>query len=242
MLLIHLRFTEACEGAGLIPPTQNGFRAEHQTNNNVFILRTMIEKCRANNKHLFVAFVDITNDFPSTDHALLWITLRDAKLTGRYFDWIWELYHQMCYKVALNGHLSEEFQALCGVLIGDPMSLLLWNLYMATMALPSHPDDVSIMGKVLCHLEHADDIVLASTSPEGLQSHFNDLLAWCKSRWLLVNATKTKVMIFNGYPVPWPNFYLGGKQLEIHPEYTYIGMHLQARTPDIFEHHYEVKK
>jgi hypothetical protein len=49
-------------------------------------------------------------------------------------------------------------------------------------------------------------------------------------------------MIFNGYPDPWPTFYLGDKLLAVQPSYTYIGMHLQAGTPDIFEHHYEVKK
>jgi hypothetical protein len=242
MLLIHMRFTSACEEAGLIPPTQNGFRSEHRTNNNVFILRTMIEKCRADDERLFVAFVDITNAFPSTDHAILWLTLRDAKLTGRYFDWIRELYRQMRYKVALNGHLSEEFQSLCGVLIGDPLSPLLWNLFLSTMDLPPHPDDVMIMGKILCHLEHADDIVLASRSPAGLQKHLNDLLDLCTAHRLLVNAIKTKVMIFNGYPEPWPTFYLGDKRLAVQPEYTYIGMHMQSGTPNIFEHHYELKK
>jgi hypothetical protein len=131
MLLILLRFSKACRTANIIPPTQNGFRPHHHTSNNVFILRTAIETSRAQGKQLFVAFVDITNAFPSTDHPLLWLTLQDLNLTGRYFDWIRAVYQKLRYQVALDGQFSEEFQSLCGVLIGDPMSPLLWDLFMS---------------------------------------------------------------------------------------------------------------
>ncbi|KAH7879159.1 uncharacterized protein C8R40DRAFT_1021061, partial [Lentinula edodes] len=91
-LLIHLKLSHALEQAQVIPPSQNGFRSGYHTNNNAFILRTLIEKApyRVNCMHmtntLFAAFVDISNAFPSTNQSSLWIKLASLGLTGQYFD------------------------------------------------------------------------------------------------------------------------------------------------------------
>ncbi|KAF9065649.1 hypothetical protein BDP27DRAFT_1151169, partial [Rhodocollybia butyracea] len=85
-LIIHMKLSEAAESAGIIPPSQNGFRENHRTNNNVFVLRTVIEETRSNDETLFVAFVDISNAFPSTNRHRLWNKLYDYGMTGRYFD------------------------------------------------------------------------------------------------------------------------------------------------------------
>ncbi|KAJ3851203.1 hypothetical protein EV368DRAFT_2556, partial [Lentinula lateritia] len=85
-LLIHLKLSHALEQAQVIPPSQNGFRSGYRTNNNAFILRTLIEKARASRNTLFAAFVDISNAFPSTNQSSLWIKLASLGLTGQYFD------------------------------------------------------------------------------------------------------------------------------------------------------------
>ena len=43
-------------------------------------------------------------------------------------------------------------------------------------------------------LQYADDIVLISESPEGLQRH---LKAFCTNKGVSINMDKTKVMVFN---------------------------------------------
>ncbi|OBZ76827.1 hypothetical protein A0H81_02948 [Grifola frondosa] len=74
-LLIDHRLREWADAQEQLPPSQNGFRAGHRTNNNAFILRTAIEKARSERKSLYVAFVDFTNVFPSVDQATLWVKL-----------------------------------------------------------------------------------------------------------------------------------------------------------------------
>ncbi|KAF9032298.1 hypothetical protein BDZ89DRAFT_900739, partial [Hymenopellis radicata] len=71
---------------GAVPPSQNGFRPGRRTNNNMFILRTMIDQARAEGKVLWTAFVDISNAFPSTNHDALWIKLHKMGATGKIFD------------------------------------------------------------------------------------------------------------------------------------------------------------
>lgn len=41
------------------------------TNNNMFILRAAIDRARADQKVLYVAFIDLINAFPSTDPPTL---------------------------------------------------------------------------------------------------------------------------------------------------------------------------
>ncbi len=59
------------EANDVLPPSQNGFREHYRTNNNMFILRAAIDRARADQKVLYVAFIDLINAFPSTDPPTL---------------------------------------------------------------------------------------------------------------------------------------------------------------------------
>ncbi|KAJ6536234.1 hypothetical protein B0H19DRAFT_860487, partial [Mycena capillaripes] len=85
-LLIHKRITKWAIAGGLIPDYQNGFREGYRTNNNPFILRCVKEWSRANGFSVYVAAVDATNAFPSTDHPTLWLKLIRMGMGGAIFD------------------------------------------------------------------------------------------------------------------------------------------------------------
>jgi hypothetical protein len=74
-MLIHWRISDWAEARALIPPWQNGFRPGYRTNNNPFILRCAKRWARAHIFTLYVAAVDATNAFPSTDQPTLWLKL-----------------------------------------------------------------------------------------------------------------------------------------------------------------------
>ncbi|EJD46617.1 hypothetical protein AURDEDRAFT_33865, partial [Auricularia subglabra TFB-10046 SS5] len=85
-LLFHFRFLEWMEAYKILPPSQNGFRPGYRTANNVLILRCLIDKAKATGKTLYVATVDLTNAFPSTDRATLWLKLYRLGVRGKIFD------------------------------------------------------------------------------------------------------------------------------------------------------------
>ncbi|KAJ3852237.1 hypothetical protein EV368DRAFT_41465 [Lentinula lateritia] len=60
----------------------------YHTNNNSFILHTIIDKARSQMETIYAAFVDISNAFPSTNQSSLWNKLSNTGLTGKYFDWL----------------------------------------------------------------------------------------------------------------------------------------------------------
>ncbi|KAK0183918.1 hypothetical protein F5146DRAFT_939180, partial [Armillaria mellea] len=86
LLGIHMRTTKWAEENNLIPDYQNGFRSGYRTNNNPLILRCAIESARAQRRPLYVAVVDATNAFPSTDRATLWLKLQRLGMGGPIFD------------------------------------------------------------------------------------------------------------------------------------------------------------
>ncbi|KAJ3749748.1 hypothetical protein EV360DRAFT_15453, partial [Lentinula raphanica] len=85
-LLVHYKLCHTLEQSHIIPPSQNGFREGYHTNNNAFVLQTIIEKAQSDGYPTYAAFVDISNAFPSTNQNGLWNRLADSGLTGKYFD------------------------------------------------------------------------------------------------------------------------------------------------------------
>jgi hypothetical protein len=240
-LLIHKRIYDWAEARGIIPASQNGFRKTYRTNNNTFVLRCMIERARAEGRTLWVAFLDITNAFPSTNRNLLWVKLYNLGISGKLFDWMRMLYGKMEYVVTQGGQYSEPFTSNVGVLIGDPMSLTLWDIFFADFNL--HPDDADVLlcGVIMSHLEHADDMAIVSYSPEGLQRHLNTFIQWCGDNLLDANAEKSWIMIFGPVPSNIPMFTLNGNLIEYRDRHTYVGITFQSTERNIFAANYTEK-
>ena len=75
-------------------------------------------------------------------------------------------------------------------------------------------------------LLYADDIVIFSSSPEGLQDGLNQLETYCKRWKLQVNTSKTKIMVFRkGGMLPRNlSFSFDNTVLEIVNKFTYLGI------------------
>lgn len=240
-LLIHKRLYAWAEKRGVFPPSQNGFREGYRTNNNAFVLRCMIDRARALNKTLYVAFVDISNAFPSTEQNTLWLKLYNMGVSGSLFDWLRMLYTRMDYTVKLGDRTSDFFKALAGVLIGDPASPTLWNIYLADFRLLADADDPYLLGLLISHLEHADDMALCSYSAGGLQAHLDSFLRWCNDNFLVANALKSWILVFGPLPTIMPIFRLGEETVRVVDETAYVGLLFKSTTADVFQAHYAKK-
>jgi hypothetical protein len=147
----------------------------------------------------------------------------------------------MSYTILQNGELSECFHALCGVLMGDPASPTLWNLFLSSLHLTPDPDDADLCGIAISHLEHADDIAIISRTPHGLQRHLHELEAWCTDNFLSLDVKRSVIMIFGPLPSPLPRLTLSNRPLQIKESWPYVGIWLQSTSRDIFATHYRKK-
>ena len=73
---------------------------------------------------------------------------------------------------------------------------------------------------------YADDMLILSKSEWGLKRSLLILEAYCKKWRLVINTTKTKIMIFNKRTPTVFSFKIDGKQLDIAKEYMYRGINI----------------
>ena len=92
----------------------------------------------------------------------------------------------MCKKnsavVKLNGTLTQEFPVKSGVCQGDILSPLLFNIFINDIISEFHAEEChppTLIDKKVGCLLYADDLVIMSTSEEGLQHSLNRLTSYC---------------------------------------------------------------
>lgn len=90
---------------------------------------------------------------------------------------------------------------------------------------------LALQDKTLKFLLYADDLVLLSPTPQGLQQHLNLLEEYCQNWALTVNLKKTNIMIFQKKPRCQEHKYpfsLGNTSLQHTKHYAYLGLIITA--------------
>jgi len=96
--------------------------------------------------------------------------------------------------------LSAQFSCGIGVKQGCPLSPLFFGFYLDE--LEKHLDALDgdnlpqLADIVIKLLLYADDLALMSETPQGLQKQIDALSEFCVERQLVINVSKTKVMVF----------------------------------------------
>ncbi|KAJ6549954.1 hypothetical protein B0H19DRAFT_952273 [Mycena capillaripes] len=88
-------------------------------------------------------------------------------------EWLRCLYNRIRYIVRLDGHYAPEFRSLLGILTRDPGSPHLWNLFMSDFSLAHHLEHIQLNGVPINQIEHADDVMKATSCLSGFQMHLN---------------------------------------------------------------------
>ncbi|KAK0438247.1 hypothetical protein EV421DRAFT_1738580 [Armillaria borealis] len=64
---------------------------------------------------------------------------------GPLFDWLRMMYSRVEYYVKHGGNTTELFSALIGLLTGNTLSPILWNIFFGDLKMPEHKDDVLLI-------------------------------------------------------------------------------------------------
>ena len=105
------------------------------------------------------------------------------------------MYQQLESCVKIEQNVGSKYPVKVGTRQGCSLSPTLFNLYINQLPfyldnIATHP--VNLNNQELSVLLYADDIVLLSDSPLGLQTLMNGLNKYCKKWKLKVNTKKTK--------------------------------------------------
>jgi len=211
----YLLQTDALHGS------QGGFLRMRGPPEQVFTLSETVraELLRRGNKQpVFLTFIDIEKAYDSVLHPKLWARCAEMGIGGRFLAMLQSMYADKQGTVDINGELIGSHSIQCGVLQGNPLSPLLFNIYIdkllrridefATVSgscvgipLPRTNDSSDILNlnletaRRLCSLFFADDGVLITRDSASTQQLLNFIEAELSRICLPLNARKTKVLI-----------------------------------------------
>ena len=179
-------------------PEQMGFSPAHGTRDNMFVLSTLFDKYKCSG--MYCAFVDFKGAFDSVDRSLLMTKLYGhATISEPVRRMVAAMYSNVTASVKGS---SDWFFENIGVKQGDPLGPRLFNIFIHDLPdflFPNGASSVECDGVFLSEslvkcLLYADDLVLFSTTAEGLQRQLDRLHEYCRTWLLTVNVSKTECM------------------------------------------------
>ena len=140
--------------------------------------------------------------------------------------------------VTVNGERSMLFPCDIGIRQGENLSPLLFSIYLYNLEqFLSQSGDVngvtcsSNNTEVNAHvflklfvMLYADDTVILAETADDLQNDLNTYALNCETWKLTINSSETKSVIFARGRLPNYNFRLNEDEIEIVPNYKYLGV------------------
>lgn len=236
--MLNERLMEWTERHGLRARGQAGFRRDHRTTDQVFVLRTLIERARADKQPLYACYVDFKKAYDTIPRDLLWLKLQRIGVHGEFLQAVQALYAEVPMGVQFADGMSPTFDSLLGVKQGCPLSPTLFGIFIddfqaeleagsAGFALPT------LAGVQTPALFYADDLALVSTTTAGLQAQLDLLQAYSKRWRLTVNVKKTKVVVYTTAhrAVAAPQLTYMSAPIEVLDTFRYLGVDLHSTQP-----------
>lgn len=214
---------------------QFGFKQDARTTDNMFILNSLIQRQKFRNKPLYVCFVDFTKAFDYINRSALYYKLIKRGIHGKLLNIIMSMFDKAKCKVKWKGLVGGNIDSEFGVLQGGMLSPKLFTEFLTDLHnYLSAECGVLMSNMVISYILFADDLILCSETPEGLQKLIDGLFNYCSKWHLILSFTKTKVMVFNTRKVNKHVFTFNNQDIEIVKEYKYVGTIFSSNTKNAF--------
>ncbi len=213
-------------------PFQSGFKINARTTDNIFVLNSLIYRQKLKGKPLYVCFVDFTKAFDYVNRFALYYKLIQRGIHGKLLKLVIDMYDKAKCRVKWKGRVGGEVDSKFGVLQGGMLSPKLFTefLYDLKDYLESS-QGVTLDNDIMTYILYADDLILVSDSPSGLQNLIDGLYNFCKKWHLIVSLAKTNVVTF-GKRTNNFNFTFNNQEIDVTTEYKYLGVIFSSRTQD----------
>ena len=127
-------------------------------------------------------------------------------------------------KVKVGSMLSPLIENNMGVNQGGVLSPFLFRKFLQDLCQYfENEDGINLGEEILMYLLWADDLVMLAETAEGLQRQIERLARYCLRNQLIINALKTKIVIFGKKSGP-SEFHVHGNPIEIVHSYKYLGV------------------
>lgn len=232
--ILNTRLKKYLQENHILSEWQIGFRPKSRTSDHILVLRTLIDKYTkklGRKNFLYCCFIDFKKAFDTVWHHGLFYKCIQYKLGTLFLNIVKDMYRNASVQIRTQHGLSHPIHPNVGVKQGCVLSPSLFNLYINDLPdlFNAQDDPARIYDKDLNCLLYADDLILISTSENGLRSCLSKLEKYCTTWKLNINCKKSKVVIFNksGRKIKG-SFSIGGSDLQIVNSYKYLGIEIQS--------------
>ena len=201
---MHKRIYSFLDDFNLLYKLQFGFRSKYSTSH---ALIHMTESIRAALDSGFVTcgiFVDFQKAFDSVWHDGLFRKLENLGINGNFLNLIRDIYKQTKCAVKINNKTTQFFNYNKGVLQGNPLSPILFNIFINEIfkKVQNTNSMLTLDGTNYFNaLMYADDLILLSTTEEGLQNSLDSLYEFCNTWKLNINGQDVISQVFGLSPM-----------------------------------------
>ena len=176
----------------LLYRTQSGFRAGHSCETALVNMVDSWLNAIDNSKLIGIVLVDFKKAFDLVDHQILKNKLKVYGINDEALRWFDNYLSNRRQQVMIN-NCKSNFQSIsCGVPQGSILGPLLFLLFINDLPLYTRNVHTDL---------YADDTTLYDMQDSmkqienNLQSALNNLHVWCKENGMILNSSKTKVML-----------------------------------------------
>ena len=155
-------------------PFQGAFTRDRRGTDHIFLANTLIDQAKFHGHPLYVAFIDLQKAYYSVCRPLLFRKMVMAGLHGpKFCNIVEDMYVNASYRIKVGNQLGSSFSINVGRRQGDPLSPLLFNLFIADIifAFTSGCSPPLIQDLPVPSVQFADDICNFATTLEGLMLH-----------------------------------------------------------------------
>ena len=228
--MLKNRLESFLDDKNCLSKNQGSGKKGSRTSDHLMVIKFLIDKMvKKGKKRLYACFVDVKKAYDCTTREILFQKLlTEYGVGGKFLRILQSMYDNHEVYVRTSEGLLQPILTKIGLKQGCGLSPLLFNLFIdkITSIFDRTCDPVSLGGDDLSCLLWADDLVLLSSSPEGLQNAIDKTHCFYADIGLQMNTKKTKVMVFNARGIKITNntFHLGSSPLEIVDNYQYLGI------------------
>ena len=224
--LLNERIKKATDEYNILGEEQNGFRKDRRGEDNIYIVKELIDKHNRDRSTLYLAFLDIEKAYDKVNRSTLIYTLEKLGFPSKLCKLINSMYKNTKSKFFFGDIETDWVTLKRGVRQGCVLSPLLFSIYTEELAARIRDSGLGVLvnAKRLGILLYADDVVLIADSEVMLQEMLDMATGYGNEFSLSFNYSKCGVLSINKPEHGRENFRLGNQEISRVRQYKYLGV------------------